>query len=58
MVTEVKFMPNQTSKGHQVLASAGDTTCRFWDIFAQQKARELLAISQHDLDYEVQIVLI
>ena len=56
MVTEVKFLPNETSKGHQVLASAGDTTCRFWDIVAQQRARELLAISQHEFDYEVKIL--
>jgi len=54
MVTHVKFLPNETSKGHQVLASAGDISCRFWDIFSQQRARELLAISQHDIDYEVE----
>ena len=53
MVTHVKFLPNETSKGHQVLASVGDISCRFWDIFSQQRARELLAISQHDIDYEV-----
>ena len=54
MVTEVKFLPHETSKGHQVLASVGDITCRFWDTLSQQKAKELLSISQHDLDYEVE----
>ena len=53
MVTEVKFLPQETSVGHQVLVSAGGTTCRFWDTLSQEKAKQLLSLNQHDLDYEV-----